>query len=183
MTRRLWVVLLLAGCSASQDAGAGFIDCGQEAGTVGTVARVDGGGLAEAPRGFDAGAGVDACPDAASSTERAPAVDVATSRDAKAGVDLATLAEVSRDTGAGLDLGAPLDLGATAEVSRDTGAGLDLGAPLDLGIDADPCPNPGTVNIDGNCFLCGTVGNVCCKDRACAVGLVCNGTAGCAAKP
>lgn len=151
MTRRLWLVLFFAGCSTSQDAGGLGVDCGQEAGTI---ARLDGGGLAEVPRGLDAGAGVDACPDIASPTEHAPAVDV--------GVDARTMtpevaAEVSRDRAPTVD-----------------GGGIDS-QPVDLGGDAEQCPNPNTVAVGGNCVRCGDFAGLCCAGNRCAEG-VCIGS-------
>ncbi len=149
--KRLVALFLILGCSASQDATPTSTDCGQEAGTLG---KVDGGGLAEAPRGlaelpraYDAGAGVDTCPDVAPPAERK-----------------AELQDGGHDV-------AP-------EVSRDTAPGVDGGAmdsePIDGGNDAQ-CPHPRTIPVAGNCMICGIVGGPCCFEGApCDEGFACS---------
>ncbi len=141
--KRLIALFLIVGCSASQDAAPTPTDCGQEAGTL---ARVDGGGLAEAPRGlaeapraYDAGAGVDTCPDAAPPAERK-----------------AELQDGGQDTTPGVDGGA-----------------MDS-EPLDGGNDAQ-CPMARTIPVAGNCMICGIVGGPCCFNGApCDEGLTCS---------
>lgn len=150
--KALWLLFVfMVACSASKDDGASLgIDCGQE---VGTVARVDGGGLAEVQRGVDAGAGVDACQDAGKAAERAADLP-------EGGKDAAP--ETSQDAGAGVDIGAELDGGAFDS------------QPLDLGTDAQ-CPNPRTIPIQGNCMICGIVGGPCCFTGApCDQGFTCS---------
>lgn len=160
--RKLMLLVMLAGCSASQDA-APTIDCAQEAGSVARIdgggARLDGGGLAEVQRGIDAGAGVDACPDASPAAERTADAPEAIAKDAPKdapAVDKGTVdasPEASRDLAPSVD-GTALDSGAVD--SHETEGGLD----------AEPCP-PNSVLIEGNCMLCGTVGNFCCKGDTC----------------
>ena len=172
--KALWFVVFVAACSAGKDDGTNpGIDCSRE-----TASIFDGGDLAEAtrglpdlPRAYDAGGSVDACPDTARPAEHTADVSAEVSRDTTPGVDVGTPAEVSRDTMPGVDVRTP------AEVSHDTTPGVDGGGldsqAVDLGEDAELCPNPNTVNVEGSCMLCGTLGNFCCRGNICSTGGSC----------